>query len=62
MDFIVHFTNQLGDVCAVLFKCPNGLHVSPYLIFDAYLTGYNTEVFDLGPLYDRSPTRFKPFT
>lgn len=62
MDFIIHFTNRLGDVCAVSFKCPNGLRVSPYFILDTYFTRCNTQVLDLGPVYDRSPTRFQPFT
>jgi len=62
MDFIVHFTNRLGDVCAVWIKCPNGLHVSLYSILDSYFTRCNTEVLDLGPVYDRSPIRFQPLT
>jgi hypothetical protein len=62
MDFILHFNNRLGEVCAVWFKCPNGLHVSLYFIIDSYLTIYNAEGLDLGPVYDRSPTRLQPFT
>jgi len=60
-DFTVHFTNGIGDVCVMWFKYPNGLRVSHYFIGNSYFTRSNTQVLDLGPVYDRSSTRFQQF-